>query len=152
MVVTSLVPNLATCHLCGASEDLCFLHLPWDTNTKRSVSADYHEVRARNHIPVPNTTFPIWEKGFWETHFFISLLLTDCSSLRQAIIYLRTLWRVYEAWLRVLSETEELICLIVFPGCIDDWRKPRGWGFGDIRGRWVCCLRLLSLWRTDESQ
>ena len=67
VVVTSLVPNLATCQLCGASvakEDLCFLHLPRDTNTKRSVSADYHEVRARNEIPVPNTTFPISEKGF----------------------------------------------------------------------------------------
>ena len=76
VVVTLLVPDLATCQLCGASvakEDLCFLHLPRDTNTKRSISADYHEVRARNHIPVPNTTFPILEKGFWETQFRISL-------------------------------------------------------------------------------
>ena len=67
VVVILLVPNLATCQLYGASvakEDLCFLHLPWETNTTRSVSADYHEIRARNYIPVPNTTFPILKKGF----------------------------------------------------------------------------------------
>ena len=80
VVVILLVPNLATCQLYGASvakEDLCFLHLPWETNTTRSVSADYHEIRARNYIPVPNTTFPILKKGFQGEEFRICLLRGD---------------------------------------------------------------------------
>ena len=41
---------------------------------KLVVSADYQEIRARNYIPVPNTTSPILKKGITDTDFSTCLL------------------------------------------------------------------------------
>ena len=42
-----------------------------------TLSADFHEFRAQNYIPLPNTTSPIFWKAFLETSFSLYLFSHD---------------------------------------------------------------------------
>ena len=74
--VQILVPNQATSQIHGASvakEYLCFIEKQTQQGVKLVASADYHEIRARNYIPVPNKTYPISGNRLLETQFSICL-------------------------------------------------------------------------------